>query len=61
MADAKTPTHYRVTPKELFIAFDEVFQPGRTYTVKAKVYEALVDGKAFKERCQKAEPLIKSA
>ena len=53
-------THYRVTVKELFYAYNELFRPGDLYTVTAAIFNSDVDGKSFADRCETAEPEVRS-
>jgi hypothetical protein len=56
----ETPTHYKVTVNNAFIAANELFLPGRNYRVKKEVYDGVTsDGKQFKDLCATAEPFVK--
>ncbi len=44
-------TVYEITVKEAFIAWNELFEPGKTYRVSERVFNSQVNGKAFKDLC----------
>ncbi len=55
-ADHSEIKYYRVEVNATFEAHNEIFRPGAVYRVTPDIYNGLVNGVPFKDRCSSARP-----